>query len=152
MHRSARLMEAILAVWKCGAAYVPIDPDYPVARIRTILEDSGAALVITSDGPACGAGRDRAGRVARRRRHRDRQRHQSGPPVSPDSLAYVITSGSTGKPKGAMVEHAGMLNHMLAEIDEFSISAHSVIAQTAPHCFDISVWQFSRRRSSAARP
>ncbi|MBC8838057.1 AMP-binding protein, partial [Escherichia coli] len=59
-----------------------------------------------------------------------------GRPVLPGSLAYVIyTSVSTGKPKGAMVEHAGMLNHMLAEIDEFSISASSVIAQTAPHCF-----------------
>ncbi|WP_175693243.1 non-ribosomal peptide synthetase [Burkholderia ambifaria] len=143
MHRSERLMEAILAVWKCGAAYIPIDPDYPAARIRTILEDSGAALVITCDGllpPELAAlapvvSLDAATDIV--------DDANPGRPVSPDSLAYVIyTSGSTGKPKGAMVEHAGMLNHMLAEIDEFSISASSVIAQTAPHCFDISVWQF----------
>ncbi|WP_080427097.1 non-ribosomal peptide synthetase [Burkholderia ubonensis] len=143
MHRSERLMEAILAVWKCGAAYIPIDPNFPAARIRTILEDSGADLVITCDGllPAELAALapvvslDAATDVV--------DDTNPGRPVSPDSLAYVIyTSGSTGKPKGAMVEHAGMLNHMLAEIDEFSISASSVIAQTAPHCFDISVWQF----------
>ncbi|SCZ39646.1 MULTISPECIES: non-ribosomal peptide synthetase [Burkholderia] len=145
MQRSARLMEAILAVWKCGAAYVPIDPDYPAARIRTILEDSGAALVITCDGllppelaviaPVVSLDADGG--------DTDVDDDNLGRPVSPDGLAYVIyTSGSTGKPKGAMVEHAGMLNHMLAEIDALSITASSVIAQTAPHCFDISVWQF----------
>jgi len=143
MHRSERLMEAIFAVWKCGAAYLPIDPDYPVSRIRAILEDSGAALVITSDGlfpaelaalvPVVALDAATAGGTDT----------NPGRPVLPYSLSYVIyTSGSTGKPKGAMREHAGMLNHMLAEIDEFSLSASSVIAQTAPHCFDISVWQF----------
>lgn len=143
MHRCAQLMEAILAVWKCGAAYIPVDPNYPVARIRTILEDSGAALVITCDGflPPELAGI--APVVSLDAATDAVDDTNPGRPVSPDSLAYVIyTSGSTGKPKGAMVEHAGMLNHMLAEIDEFSISASSVIAQTAPHCFDISVWQF----------
>jgi amino acid adenylation domain-containing protein len=66
-------------------------------------------------------------------------------PVSfaPQSLAYVIyTSGSTGKPKGAMIEHAGMLNHLYAKIHDLNLDAESVIAQNASHCFDISVWQF----------
>ncbi|RXV65673.1 amino acid adenylation domain-containing protein [Burkholderia stabilis] len=143
MHRSAHLMEAILAVWKCGAAYIPIDPNYPAARIRTILEDSGAALVLTCDGLLPAELASLAPVVSLDDATGIDDDTNPGRPVSPDSLAYVIyTSGSTGKPKGAMVEHAGMLNHMLAEIDEFSISASSVIAQTAPHCFDISVWQF----------
>ncbi|MFM0286806.1 amino acid adenylation domain-containing protein [Paraburkholderia megapolitana] len=147
MHRSEHLMEAIFAVWKCGAAYIPIDPNYPPSRIRTILEDSGADAIVTCDGllptdlaalaPVVYLDADYTvdNEIA--------DASNPGRPVSPDSLAYVIyTSGSTGKPKGAMVEHAGMLNHMLAEIDEFSLSPSSVIAQTAPHCFDISVWQF----------
>lgn len=61
----------------------------------------------------------------------------------PGSLSFVIyTSGSTGKPKGTMNEHIGMLNHCFIMIENLSLDHHSVIAQTAPHCFDISVWQF----------
>ena len=57
-------------------------------------------------------------------------------------LAYVLfTSGSTGKPKGALLEHRGMLNHMLAKIQDLGMNAADVLAQTAPVTFDISVWQ-----------
>ncbi len=60
----------------------------------------------------------------------------------PGSLAYVIyTSGSTGKPKGAMVEQRGMLNHLFAKVVDLELTAADVVAQTAPACFDISVWQ-----------
>ncbi|WP_328859769.1 non-ribosomal peptide synthetase [Streptomyces sp. NBC_00306] len=62
--------------------------------------------------------------------------------VGPDQLAYVFfTSGSTGEPKGAMCEHAGMLNHLYAKIDDLGIDEGHVVAQTAPQCFDISLWQ-----------
>src|SRR5439155_26401704 len=50
-------------------------------------------------------------------------------------------SGSTGEPKGAMCEHAGLLNHLLAKIDDLKIGEGTVVAQTAPQCFDISLWQ-----------
>jgi len=62
--------------------------------------------------------------------------------VTADQLAYIyFTSGSTGEPKGAMCEHAGMLNHLYAKIDDLAIGAGQVVAQTAPQCFDISLWQ-----------
>ena len=62
--------------------------------------------------------------------------------VAPDQLAYIyFTSGSTGEPKGAMCEHAGMVNHLFAKIDDLGIGAGQVVAQTAPQCFDISLWQ-----------
>ncbi len=140
--RSERMMEAILAVWKCGAAYVPIDPEYPADRIRTILEDSRARIVVTIAGaldPALAA----LAPVVLLDDSAVEDERNLGIPVSPDSLAYVIyTSGSTGKPKGAMVEHAGMLNHLLAKVEELSIGPATAIAQNASHCFDISVWQF----------
>ncbi len=61
----------------------------------------------------------------------------------PGALAYVIyTSGSTGMPKGAMVEHAGMMNHMQAKIRDLGITENSKIVQNASFAFDISVWQF----------
>src|SRR5207302_1859930 len=65
-----------------------------------------------------------------------------GIPVAPDQLAYIyFTSGSTGEPKGAMCEHAGMLNHLFAKIADLGIGEGDVVAQTAPQCFDISLWQ-----------
>ena len=65
-----------------------------------------------------------------------------GVAVGPDQLAYIyFTSGSTGEPKGAMCEHAGMLNHLYAKIDDLEIGEGQVVAQTAPQCFDISLWQ-----------
>src|SRR5207249_1597431 len=62
--------------------------------------------------------------------------------VAPDQLAYIyFTSGSTGEPKGAMCEHAGMLNHLYAKVHDLRIGEGQVVAQTAPQCFDISLWQ-----------
>ena len=62
--------------------------------------------------------------------------------VAPDQLAYIyFTSGSTGEPKGAMCEHAGLVNHLFAKIEDLGIGAGQVVAQTAPQCFDISLWQ-----------
>ncbi|MCP4179820.1 MAG: AMP-binding protein, partial [bacterium] len=63
--------------------------------------------------------------------------------IRPTDLSYIIfTSGSTGVPKGAMVEHAGMLNHLLSKIDILGITEKNRIVQNASHCFDISIWQF----------
>ncbi|MFJ6636803.1 AMP-binding protein, partial [Streptomyces sp. NPDC091376] len=63
-------------------------------------------------------------------------------PVDAGQLAYIyFTSGSTGEPKGAMCEHAGLMNHLFAKIDDLRIGEDSVVAQVAPQCFDISLWQ-----------
>ncbi|OUC75736.1 hypothetical protein CA983_44240, partial [Streptomyces swartbergensis] len=59
-----------------------------------------------------------------------------------DDLAYIIfTSGSTGRPKGAMVHRAGMVNHLLAKVDDLHLTADDVVVHNAPVTFDISVWQ-----------
>ena len=149
MRRSERLLETVLAIWKCGAVYVPVDPDYPEERIGTIIGGARAALVVAeTDAPPAGLHdriRAMAPVVVLEHIANARQREDVSdlaPPPEPDSVAYTIfTSGSTGVPKGAMVEHTGMLNHMLSMIDELGLGPASIVAQTASHCFDISMWQ-----------
>jgi amino acid adenylation domain-containing protein len=149
MPRSEVMIESILAVWKCGAAYVPVEPDYPEDRIKHIVEDTGAKIVITREGhlsPSLRSGVERSARVVvledMEMVRASQDPSNLGIAIDPHSLAYVIfTSGSTGKPKGVMVEHVGMLNHILAKVHDLEIGPESVVAQSASHCFDISVWQ-----------
>jgi amino acid adenylation domain-containing protein len=151
--RSERMVAAILAVWKSGAAYVPIDPDYPAERIRQVLDAAVPVTVIRDAGTldveleAAFADRMRFASIEDiERRDEVATADTSGAPgVRADGadLAYVIfTSGSTGRPKGAMVEHTGMLNHLLAKIEDLHLDDRTVLVQNASHCFDISVWQF----------
>lgn len=148
MQRGPRMAESILAVWKAGGAYIPLDPAYPAERISDIIGSSGCSLVLTdteaghsslfANAPCPAVNLDSL--------EAELENCASGNPGLPfDSgqLSYVIyTSGSTGKPKGAMVEHLGMMNHLYAKINDLAITGSSIVVQNASHCFDISVWQF----------
>ena len=147
--RTLDWMAAVLAVFKAGGVYLPIEPHFPADRIATTLSRAGCQLVLTEPGSTtarCDAALGSLPGVqtlfvedAYREDHAD---GDLGIPVDPDQLAYIFfTSGSTGEPKGAMCEHAGMLNHLYAKIDDLEIGDGQVVAQTAPQCFDISVWQ-----------
>ena len=153
MERSEKMMISIIAAWKCGAAYVPIDPDYPGERIKTIIDDSRAKLLVTMKGIL----RSDLENTLKSRitvinleemdplpvKQSDSSNDSINPQLRPTNPAYVIyTSGSTGNPKGVVVEHRGMMNHLYAKIAEIQIDAQSIIAQNASQCFDISVWQF----------
>ena len=145
--RTLDWMAAVLAVFQAGGVYLPIEPHFPSDRIATMLRRAGCRLVLTEAGSTATLDLASArlpgisvmpleevdqARPISRRWSRSRA-HQ---------LAYIyFTSGSTGEPKGAMCEHAGMLNHLLAKIDDLGIGEGEVVAQTAPQCFDISLWQ-----------
>ncbi|HEX2207374.1 MAG TPA: non-ribosomal peptide synthase/polyketide synthase [Longimicrobium sp.] len=115
--RSPEMVAAVLGVLKAGGAYVPLDPAYPAERLRGMLDDADAALLLTTerlagivparegmevirlDAAAAEVGAERAEPL------------ESG--VHPRTLAYVLfTSGSTGRPKGVAVEHAGVGNYL----------------------------------------
>src|SRR2546422_4373411 len=146
--RNLDWMAAVLAIFKAGGAYLPIEPHFPSDRIARTLSRAGCRLVLTERGSA--ATLDHAFEslseiqmllidAAYEEGHAD---DDPGIDVAPDQLAYIyFTSGSTGEPKGAMCEHAGMLNHLFAKIDDLGIAENDVVAQTAPQCFDISLWQ-----------
>lgn len=146
IERSVNMLVAILGIMKAGAAYVPIDPEYPEERIRYLLEDTGAYVMISSSYGKRNIPRDMAVSVILLDNIPDIFSNEPVHPVAgtpaPDDLAYMIyTSGSTGRPKGVMVEHKGMLNHLFAKINDLSIHQYSIVAFTAPYTFDISVWQ-----------
>ncbi|MFG3700935.1 amino acid adenylation domain-containing protein [Micromonospora sp. NPDC047620] len=114
LERSAALPVALLAVLKAGAAYVPLDPTHPPARLGHLLADSGAPVVLTS---APLRHRLPAGEARLVEVGLDAAPPPGTAPASartgPDDLAYVIhTSGSTGRPKGVMVTHRGVVNYL----------------------------------------
>jgi len=146
--RNLDWMAAVLAIFKAGGVYLPIEPHFPADRIARTLTRAGCELVLTEPGRTATLGPALRGMpgaellFVETAYQEDHAGTDLGIEVGPDQLAYIyFTSGSTGEPKGAMCEHAGMLNHLYAKIEDLEIGAGQVVAQTAPQCFDISMWQ-----------
>jgi amino acid adenylation domain-containing protein len=147
--RSAGLAVAALGILLADAAYVAIDPGYPDERVRWMLDDSGAAVVV---GDAATADRfDAAGDgltvvVEGEGEWEDGPLPDTWTPRSKPSLptdpAYVVyTSGSTGRPKGVLVEHASLSNLVEWHREAFALGAGDRCSQMASPGFDASVWE-----------
>jgi len=155
LHRSPELIIGMLAILKAGAAYLPIDPDYPSDRIEHILNDSKTSLVLglTSTYHQCQkelliqlpkliAMDDEVLKTKIENEFDDKpiQDIDRIRPLLPENLAYIIyTSGSTGRPKGVSVPHAGVINMARAKVNTLKIEADSRLLQFASHAFDGSV-------------
>jgi amino acid adenylation domain-containing protein len=146
--RNLEWLAAVLAVFKAGGVYLPIEPHFPAERIATVLSRAGCGWVVTEPGSTATLDQALAVLPGVQRVVVDEVEGEAhaeedlGVPVGASQLAYIyFTSGSTGEPKGAMCEHAGMLNHLFAKIDDLQIGEGQVVAQVAPQCFDISLWQ-----------
>ncbi|MET0399654.1 MAG: amino acid adenylation domain-containing protein [Longimicrobiaceae bacterium] len=146
MERSAELATALLGVLRTGGAYVPLDPGYPRERLAFVLEDSGAAVLLTHGDAAEGLA---APGVRVLRLDADAERiaaaGEAAPAVDadPDGLAYVIyTSGSTGVPKGVGIPHRALSAHMRWMQRAYPLSAADRVLQKTPVGFDASVWEF----------
>jgi amino acid adenylation domain-containing protein len=152
MERSTELTVALMAVLRAGAAYMPIDPDYPDERIRYMLADSGARLLLTQPSMA-----NRLAELAGSGCEIltiDEEMSCSGngdslhafaplPAVDPRALAYVMyTSGSTGRPKGVLIEHRALVNRLCWMQRLYPLGRADVVLQKTPYCFDVSVWEF----------
>src|SRR4051812_1995590 len=149
--RNLDWMASVLAIFKAGGAYLPIEPHFPADRIGTTLARAECTLVLTELGSTTMLDKaldtlpDVQKMIIEEACTEGHPDDDPGVAVAADQLAYIyFTSGSTGEPKGAMCEHAGMLNHLYAKIGDLGVGparGAPVVAQTAPQCFDISLWQ-----------
>ncbi|WP_198017230.1 non-ribosomal peptide synthetase [Methylocapsa acidiphila] len=142
MERSIALVVALLAVLKTGAAYAPLDPEYPAERLRATLEDCRPALVLSSS--------RKAHEFAAGSPVLDPEADvcldcpESDPAVQIDGrmLAYVLfTSGSTGRPKGVAVPHAALANRIAWGLAQFDLGPADVMLQRTSASFDVSAWE-----------
>ncbi|MCB2198617.1 amino acid adenylation domain-containing protein [bacterium] len=139
LHRSEWLPAGMIGVLKAGGAWVPIDPDYPDARIRTILDQAGVRLALVDDPQEwqdrMGAGLDWVGV-----HELPEKPSPILPPDDPKSLAYVtFTSGSTGEPKGVMVGRDNLAAFSRNLTDRFGMVPGDIIYAVTTHTFDISI-------------
>jgi amino acid adenylation domain-containing protein len=162
--RSIDMIVGMLAILKAGAAYLPLDPDYPIERIKYMLADSEAILVVTQkvlaedlpsdldkvllDDPGLLSGGLLSGPAA--------SSAAAAPAIahSADDLAYVIyTSGSTGKPKGVLIEHKSLYNYLCSNAIVFNnqFSADDVCLGASSVAFDASVLEIFMPLVTGAR-
>lgn len=147
--RGLDFVVALLATSKAGGAFLPLDPRHPLARTAQILESGRIPLVLTTTAFKADVVAAVAALPHERRPRVIVVEDLAGigvagdlKPVRADDLAYIMyTSGSTGAPKGVMVEHRGMINHVLGKLSDLEMGEDDALAQNAPQSFDVVVWQ-----------
>lgn len=142
VERSFAMIIGLLGTLKAGAAYLPVSPDNPPARIDYMLKDGGVAVLLVHEKTA---GKITfGGRIINLDDQAIYHGSTENPTVlnKPTDLAYVIyTSGSTGKPKGVMIEHRSLVNRLHWMQRAYPIDEGDVILQKTPYYFDVSVWE-----------
>lgn len=142
MERSFDQLTVALGVWKAGGAFLPLDPAWPDGRLRMIVEDAAAAVVIGRTDAVERLAGVATPVIALDWRLLPEAVEPRAPEISADALAYVIyTSGTTGKPKGVEVTHAN-LSHLIAwHNDAFGVTAEDRGSHLAGLGFDASLWE-----------
>ena len=153
LDRSLNMMVGLLGILKAGAAYIPLDPDYPKERLAAMIESSRLRIIVAQtatesclpDAIQTSPTDHKDGRSALRILL-DRDWNEilntplraSSPSIAPESLAYVIfTSGSTGKPKGVQISHQALLNFLLTMQEQPGLKAEDVLLAVTTISFDI---------------
>ena len=157
--RSLEMIVAVLGIGKAGAAYLPLDPDYPAQRLAFMLEDARPACVLTSttisdlfdpwphivlDEPVTIA------LLAQNATDNPQDQHRTAP-LQTQNAAYIIyTSGSSGTPKGVVVAHGGVANLSAVQIHQLALTSASNVLQFASLGFDAAVWEIAMALVSGA--
>jgi amino acid adenylation domain-containing protein len=145
LNREEQLIPIIFGILKSGAAYVPIDPNFPADRIQSIIEDSKLGVLITRGVHQQISSISNVAIIdLDKETTAIREQHLNSRKISirSNQLAYVIyTSGSTGKPKGVMIEHHSVINRITWMQKQYPLTEKDVLLQKTPIVFDVSVWE-----------
>ena len=141
VERGLQMIVGMVGILKAGAAYVPIDPDYPMDRINYMLEDAGSSVMVCSDSlRKLLFGRQKSEAIildTQFDRLQSYSEENTLKTIVPSQLAYVIyTSGSTGRPKGVMIEHASLLNICITFRNFVSLTGADCVIQQSSISFD----------------
>nr|WP_262920167.1 amino acid adenylation domain-containing protein [Niabella hibiscisoli] len=142
LERGVNIIVSLLAVLKCGASYIPVDPHYPKDRVAFMIEDADAQFIITSLTHVNLFDNERVNTIVLDEAGRELERCSLERPdieFGPETIAYILyTSGSTGKPKGAMVTHRNLAHFLKGMQNAFNITAQSRFLSVSSISFDAS--------------
>jgi amino acid adenylation domain-containing protein len=153
LDRSIHFSMGILAIFKAGGAFLPLDPLHPIQRHLQVVEQSHCRFLLTQkkhgqrfttawQKPGTDQSQSLSILDIEVLLQASAPQQSIALPDTPGNLAYIMyTSGSTGRPKGVMVEQIGMINHIYAKISDLQLGKEDVVAQNGPPGFDIVVWQ-----------
>ncbi|MCP3105513.1 amino acid adenylation domain-containing protein, partial [Myxococcus sp. K15C18031901] len=154
MERSVEMVVGMLATLKAGGAYVPVDADYPEARARLVLEDSGLAVLLSEQPLLARFASLPEGVVSLALDTEELGAESAARPsasATPANAAYVIyTSGSTGRPKGVVVEHRQLWQLVRWHLDAYALGVGDRTSQVASPAFDAAVWEIWPTLASGA--
>ncbi|MCJ2174124.1 non-ribosomal peptide synthetase [Bacillus amyloliquefaciens] len=140
--RSPEMVVSVLAVLKAGGAYVPLDPDYPEDRLRYMLDDCGACLLLAQPGLSVPGFSGETLEASLSSLTSEAETGAVSEEADADSLGYIIyTSGSTGTPKGVAVEHRQAAAFLSGMQGQFPLTEEDVIVLKSSFSFDASIWQ-----------
>ncbi|HWN25657.1 MAG TPA: amino acid adenylation domain-containing protein, partial [Actinomycetospora sp.] len=141
--RAAELVAGLVGVLTAGAAYLPLDPDYPATRLEYMLTDSDARVVLTTGDTAAGLP-DAEGVERLDVATLPDAPAPPTPPITLDDAAYVIyTSGSTGRPKGVVLPHRVAPSLVATATDRLGVTAGAKVLQFASVSFDVAFWELT---------
>lgn len=142
LERSVFTVVAIIAILKAGKTYLPINPNYPSERIRTMLDKCDVDLVIGKRDFIEKHEWNSISLEDIRKSYDEMTLYPIFEYYGTNEISYIIfTSGTTGIPKGAVITMSGMMNHLYNKIKLLNMDVNTKIVQTASQCFDISIWQ-----------
>jgi amino acid adenylation domain-containing protein len=153
--REAAYLVAVLAVLRAGASYVPLDPDYPPARLAALADDADLALLLVAESTRGCFADDDARSLQLDVLQAAIRRCQTTPPavqINADDLAYLLhTSGSTGRPKAVMVTHGNLASALVAWRECYALQPGEAHLQMASAAFDVYTGDWVRALGSGGR-